>query len=314
MMSTDRMAVVTGASSGIGLATTQELARRNFHVLAGVRKQQDAERLATENVEPVIVDITDEEQVAALADRVARDPRGRRLGALVNNAGVALNAPVEAIPLAEWRRHFDVNFFGHVAVVQALLPALIAGGDGRLVNVSSIGGRAALPTYGAYAAAKFALEGLSDALRREVGRLGVKVIVIEPGNIATPMLGKTIAIMDKMTATMTTDQQARYGDLVAAMHKQWEGRQGSGIQPLDVAKVVADAIEARKPRARYRVGRDAKLLAVMSGLLSDHMLDRLVARNLGLTVPRRTQRESEAGTMAKTGTRIGQDGARGSRS
>ncbi len=282
MISTKRMAVVTGASSGIGLATAEELARRGFHVLAGVRRHQDADRLAGDNVEPVIVDITDEEQIAALADRVAHDPRGRRLGAVVNNAGVALNAPVEAIPLAEWRRHFDVNVFGHVAVVQALLPALIADGDGRLVNVSSIGGRVAFPTYGAYAAAKFALEGFSDALRREVGRLGVKVIVIEPGTIATPMWGKGIATMDELAATMTADQRARYGDLIAAMHKQAQGQAGSGIQPLRAATVIADAIQSRKPRARYLVGRDAKLLAAMSGLLSDRTVDRLVARTLGI--------------------------------
>ncbi len=281
-----RMAVVTGASSGIGLATTHELARRGFYVLAGVRKQQDADRLASANIEPVIVDITDEEQVAALADRVAHDPRGRRLGALVNNAGVALNAPVEAIPLAEWRRHFDVNVFGHVAVVQALLPALIAGGDGRLVNVSSIGGRVAFPTYGAYAAAKFALEGFSDALRREVGRLGVKVIVIEPGTIATPMWGKGIATMDELAAAMTADQHARYDDLIAAMHKQAEGQEGSGIPPRRAATVIADAIQSRKPRTRYLVGRDAKLLARIAGLLSDSMVDRLVARTLGITVRR----------------------------
>ena len=160
MTSTKRMAVVTGASSGIGFATAQELSRRGFHVLAGVRKQQDADRLVGENIEPVVVDITDEKQVAALADRVANDPEGRRLGALVNNAGVALNAPAEAISLAEWRRHFDVNFFGHVAVVQALLPALIVVGDGRLVNVSSVGGRVAFPTYGAYAAAEVRDGGL----------------------------------------------------------------------------------------------------------------------------------------------------------
>jgi len=283
MVSANRIAVVTGASSGIGLATAHELARRGFHVLAGVRTHQDADRLAGDNVEPVLVDITDEEQVATLADRVAHDPRGRRLGAVVNNAGVALNAPVEATPLAEWRRHFDVNFFGHVAVVQALLPALIAGGDGRLVNISSIGGRVAFPTYGAYAATKFAVEGFSDVLRREVGRLGVKVIVIEPGTIATPLWGKGIAIMDTLAATMTADQHARYDELIAAMHKQAQGQAGGGIPPLRVATVIADVIQSRKPRTRYLVGRDAKLLAAMSGLLSDHMVDRLVARTLGLT-------------------------------
>lgn len=284
MISTKRIAVVTGASSGIGLATTQELARRGFHVLAGVRKQADADRRAGENVEPVLVDITNEEQVAALAERVAHDPLGRPLGALVNNAGVALNAPVEAIPLAEWRSHFDVNFFGHVALTQALLPALIVGGDGRLVNVSSIGGRVAFPTYGAYAAAKFALEGFSDALRREVGRLGVKVIVIEPGNVATPIWGKGVAIMDELTATMTADQHARYDDLVTAMREQAAARAGDGIQPLDAAKVIADAVQARNPRTRYLVGRDAKLGAVVSGLLSDRAFDRFVARNLGLSI------------------------------
>ena len=115
--------------------------------------------------------------------------------------------------------------------MHALLPALIAGGDGRLVNISSIGGRVAFPTYGAYAAAKFALEGFSDVLRREVGRLGVKVIVIEPGTIATPLWGKGLAIMDELTATMTADQRARYGDLVATMRKQSAGQAGGGIPP-----------------------------------------------------------------------------------
>ncbi len=220
MTNTKRMAVVTGASSGIGLATVQELSRRSFHVLAGVRKQGDADRLAGENIEPVTLDITDEKQITALAERVTNDPEGRRLGVLVNNAGVALNAPVEAIPLAEWRRHFEVNFFGHVALTQALLPALIAGGNGRLINISSIGGRVALPTYGAYAAAKFALEGFSDVLRREVGRLGVKVIVIEPGAITTKIWGKTIATMDELAANMSADQHAHYDEMPPSVSRR----------------------------------------------------------------------------------------------
>ncbi len=281
-MSTDRLAVVTGASSGIGLATVEELARRQFHVLAGVRQQEAADRVRREGIEPVIVDITDERQIAALADRVAHDPEGRSLGALVNNAGVALNAPAETIPLAEWRRHFDVNFFGHVAVAQALLPALIADGGGRLVNVSSIGGRVAFPTYGAYAAAKFALEAFSDVLRREIGRQGVKVIVIEPGTIATPMWGKGIATMDTFASGMSAEQHARYDDLIAAMRKQAQGQDGTGIQPLHVATVIADAIQSDKPRSRYLVGRDAKLLAGVTGMLSDRTVDRFVARNLGI--------------------------------
>lgn len=193
-------------------------------------------------------------------------------------------------------RGFDVNFFGHVAPTQALLPALIAGGDGRLVNVSSIGGRVAFPTYGAYAAAKFALEGFGDVLRREVGRLGVKVIVIEPGNVATPMWGKGMAIMDELAATMTTDQHVRYDDLVAAMRGQAAARAGDGIQPLDAARVIANAIGLRNPRPRYLVGRDAKLVAGLSGLLSDRAFDRFVARSLGLAVrPEKPVDPSSAG-------------------
>ena len=278
-----RMAVVTGASSGIGLATVQELANRDFHVLAGIRKQQDADRLASENVEPVFLDVTDETQIAALADRIAHDPQGRSLGVLVNNAGVALNAPAEAISLAEWRRHFDVNFFGHVAVIQALLPALISSGDGRLINISSVGGRVAFPTYGAYASAKFALEGFSDVLRREVDRLGVKVIVIEPGNVTTPIWGKTIATMKELTTNLTPEQHARYDDLISALHEQAKARRGDGIQPAQVAKVIADAVQTSRPRTRYLVGRDAKLLASMASLLNDRTLDHLITRNLGLT-------------------------------
>ncbi|MZE80512.1 SDR family NAD(P)-dependent oxidoreductase [Streptomyces sp. SID5475] len=276
---------MTGASTGIGRATAEELARRGFHVLAGVRRQEDAGRLAGPGVEPVIVDITDEEQVAALADRVARDPRGRPLGVLVNNAGVALNAPAETIPLAEWRRHFDVNLFGHVAVTRALLPALVAAGDARLINVSSIGGRVAFPTYGAYAAAKFGLEGYSDALRREVARWGVRVVVVEPGTVATPIWGKGIATMEAIAGEMTADQHARYDDLVAALRKQSEEQAGQGIRPHQAARTIAAAATARRPRTRYLVGRDAKLLARLTGLLSDRMVDGFIARHLGLADP-----------------------------
>jgi len=172
--------------------------------------------------------------------------------------------------------------------VQALLPALIADGDGRLVNVSSIGGRVAFPTYGAYAASKFALEAFSDVLRREVGRRGVKVIVIEPGTVATPMWDKGIATMDQLAGDMNADQHARYDDVVAAMQKQAQKQAGSGIVPLQAAKVIADAIQSPKPRTRYLVGRDAKLLAGMTGLLSDRMVDRFVARNLGISEPGHT--------------------------
>ena len=281
-MGADRLAVVTGASSGLGLATAGELVRRGFHVLAGVRTSAAADQVAGHGAEPVMLDVTDGKQIADLAERITADPQERPLAAVVNNAGVALNAPAEVIPLAEWRRHFEVNFFGQVAVTQALLPALLAGGEGRLVNVSSIGGRFAGPTYGAYAAAKFALEAFSDVLRREAGREGLKVIVIEPGTVATPMWAKGIATMDAMTAEMTAGQHARYDDLVAAVRKQAEQQQGSGVPPAQAARVIAEAIQSPRPRTRYLIGRDAKVLAAVTGVLPDRAADRVVARNLGL--------------------------------
>jgi NAD(P)-dependent dehydrogenase (short-subunit alcohol dehydrogenase family) len=279
MRHTNRLVVVTGASTGIGQATARALAARGFHVLAGVRRQEDADQIAGESIEPVILDITDPAHVAALAEQVETD--GRPLAALVNNAGIAVNSPVETIPMQEWRRQFEVNFFGHVAVTQALLPALLAAG-GRVVNVSSIGGRVAGPTFGAYAASKFALEAMSDVLRREVGRLGVQVIVIEPGTVATPIWGKGRTTAQQLVSGMSPEQRARYRDLLTAVLERAQALENNGLAPADAARVIADAIEARKPRTRYLVGRDAKVMARIADVLPDRRVDRLLARPLGL--------------------------------
>ena len=210
-----KLIVVTGASTGMGAATARELARQGFHVLAGVRREADADAIRTAGVEPVILDITDAEQVAALAARVGEDPR--TVHALVNNAGIQVNAPVEALPMAQWRRVFEVNLFGHVAVTQALLPALLRS-KGRVINISSIGGKAAMPTYGAYAGAKFALEAVSDSLRREVAPLGVPVVVVEPGGVRTKMAARGVATANQLAARMTPEQDERYGSLVQAIN------------------------------------------------------------------------------------------------
>ena len=284
MSQTNRLAVVSGASSGIGQATTQALAARGFHVLAGVRRDEDAERLVGEGVEPVILDITDPAHVRNIAERVASDSAGRPLSALVNNAGIAVNAPVETIPMTEWRRQFEVNFFGQVAITQALLPSLLQA-RGRIVNVSSIGGRVVGPTFGAYAASKFAVEAMSDALRREVGRLGVRVIVIEPGTVATAIWGKGLATAQELVTSMSQEQQIRYRDIVAAVRNQAEKLQRSGIDPAEAAAAIVKAIETRDPRARYLVGRDAKVMARVAKLLPDRAVDWLIAKNLGLDKP-----------------------------
>src|ERR1700731_4516294 len=205
--SSDRreLIVVTGASTGMGAATAKELARKGFHVLAGVRRDVDADALRAEGIEPHILDITVDSDVAAIADRVAGDPLGRPLRALVNNAGISANAPVETLPMDEWRRLFEVNLFGHVAMTQALMPALLRS-TGTVVNISSVGGKVAMSTYGAYAGSKFALEAVSDALRREVTEFGIKVVVIEPGAVQTEIAERGFATADRLGAAMTPAQ------------------------------------------------------------------------------------------------------------
>ncbi|MCG8916310.1 SDR family oxidoreductase [Actinokineospora sp. PR83] len=272
-----KLIVVSGASTGLGAATARELARRGFHVLAGVRRDSDADAIRSTGVEPVTLDITEPEHVGALAARVADDPRA--LHALVNNAGIQVNAPVETLPMARWRWVFEVNLFGHVAVTQALLPALLRG-RGRVVNISSIGGRVAMPTYGAYAGAKFALEAVSDALRREVAPLGVRVVVVEPGGIRTEMATRGIATANDLAADMTPEQDERYGDLVRAVNALMASGTSSGLTADAAARLVAKAVTTRRPRTRYAIGRDAALLTRLTRVLSDRTLDRVTAATL----------------------------------
>src|ERR1700721_1913398 len=241
------LVVVTGASTGIGAATARELALRGFHVLAGVRRDVDAESLRTDGIEPQILDITVESDVAAIADRVARDPLRRPVRALINNAGIAMNAPVETLPIAEWRRLFEVNLFGHIAMTQALLPALLMSA-GTVVTISSVGGKVVLPTYGAYAGSKFALEAASDALRREVAQLGIKVVVVEPGAVKTEMAERGITAAEGLMADMTAAQLARYDDLAAAVTAQARSFGNIGVSSEDAAKVIAKAATASRPR------------------------------------------------------------------
>ena len=232
------LVVVTGASTGIGAATARELARRGFHVLAGVRRDVDAEALRTDGIEPHILDITVESDVVAIADRVVRDPLRRPVRALINNAGISMNAPVETLPMAEWRRLFEVNLFGHIAMTQALLPALLRSA-GTVVNISSVGGQLAMATYGPYAGTKFALEAVSDALRREVAELGIKVVVIEPGAVQTEMGERGVATTDRLSASMTPAQLQRYGDLTAAISAQARSHLKTGVTVEHAAKVIA---------------------------------------------------------------------------
>jgi len=257
--------LVTGASTGIGRATALALAPTHT-VLAGVRRLEDAPPGTT----AVQLDITNAEHVAALREIP-------QLDALVNNAGIAVNGPLEYMPLDELRLQLEVNAIGQLAVIQAVM-AQLRTAHGRIVNVSSIGGRMALPLYGPYAASKFALEALSDSLRRE--QRDVKVIVIEPGAIATPIWDRGIARADAIWERVPAEGQARYGALVTKLRTRAKQLGTEGVPVEEAAAVIVGALQAEKPRARYIIGRQAKLQARIGRVLPDRASDALLARLL----------------------------------
>jgi NAD(P)-dependent dehydrogenase (short-subunit alcohol dehydrogenase family) len=268
--------LVTGASSGIGEATALHLRELGFDAVAAVRKDDDAERLGAGGLRTVKLDVTDSGSIAA-----ARAELGDgALAGLVNNAGIAVAAPLEYLPLDQLRQQLEINLIGQVAVTQALLPGLRAG-RGRIVNVSSIGGRVALPLMSAYNASKFGLEAVSDSLRRELLAHGVDVVVIEPGGVKTPIWRKGNELATEMMRDMPAEAGRLYGALIDAVRRRTvKIAEEHGIEPRAVAEAIGTALTAKRPRARYLVGRDAKLRAPAAALLPDRVMDRLVARAL----------------------------------
>jgi NAD(P)-dependent dehydrogenase (short-subunit alcohol dehydrogenase family) len=272
--------LVTGASSGIGEACVRRLAALGFEVFAGVRKPADGERLTASipgAVTPLRIDVTEQGSIADAARKIGEASGGRGLAGLVNNAGIAVPAPLEHQPIDDFRRQLEVNLVGQVAVTQAFIPALRTA-RGRIVNVSSIGGRVAVPLLGAYAASKFALEGLSDTLRRELRPWGIAVAVIEPGTIATPIWDKGIVSGDELSAQMGPEAQRDYGALIATVRAASERGAHDGLPPDAVAKDVAHALTAKKPRTRYLVGREAKSRGLIARFLPDRVMDAAIAR------------------------------------
>ena len=269
--------LVTGASSGIGEATASHLESLGFRVFAGVRKDEDAERLR-EGVTPVKLDVTDAGSISSAREQVENAaPEG--LAGLVNNAGVSVSGPVEFIPIDELRHQLEVNLIGQVAVTQAFLPA-IRRAKGRIVNLSSVGGRVALPLMSPYAASKFALEAVSDSLRREVRRFGVHVAVVEPGAVRTRIWEKGTAAADDLMERVPAEAEELYGELVRALRTQADQAAARGLEPVEVARVIEHALTAKRPRTRYMVGRDAKVRARLADVLPDRAFDALVHRTL----------------------------------
>jgi NAD(P)-dependent dehydrogenase (short-subunit alcohol dehydrogenase family) len=269
-------ALVTGASSGIGAATAAHLARLGFTVLAGVRRHEDEDAVRATRVVPLNLDITDPEAVSGavrVVDRIA----GGRLAGLVNNAGIAVVGPVEALTLADWRRQLEVNLLGHIAVTTALLPALLRA-RGRVINISSLCGRLALPLLGPYSASKSGLDAFTDTLRREVGMYGVTVVSVHPGAVATSIWDKSRSDGEARRHTVPPVVWHRYAGAIRVT-RRWTASAARGGRSSDsVAAVVGRALTVGRPRTRYVVGGTARLQLAFTRVLPDRLTDLIIAR------------------------------------
>lgn len=275
--------VVTGTSTGIGRAVALRLAREGFAVFAGVRREEDGASLRDEaegSIEPVLLDVTSAGSVADAATQV-REGCGGRLAGLVNNAGVAVAGPLEVLPIDDFRRQIEVNLTGQVAVTQAMLP-MLREATGRIVLISSIGGRLATPFMGAYHAAKFGLEAVGDSLRQEVSPFGVDVVIVEPGTIATPIWTKGADEAVAKRELLGAEGEALYGKSLDQVEKVARRSGERGIPPEKVADTVLHALTTGRPRTRYQVGLDSKVGTRVRRLVPDRLMDRLIARATGL--------------------------------
>jgi NAD(P)-dependent dehydrogenase (short-subunit alcohol dehydrogenase family) len=281
--------VVTGASRGIGEACALRLAAAGFRVFAGVRRPADGEALRAkvrDALTPLILDVTSVESLAAAAAAVDAAVGEAGLAGLVNNAGIAVPAPLEFLPPEELRRQFDVNVVGQLAATQAFLPALRRA-RGRIVNMSSVSGLIASPLLGAYATSKFALEALSDVLRLELSLWDVRVVVVEPGSVATSIWDTSLVRGETILAAAPGAME-RYGPAIEAARRFARRRAAAGLRPEAVARAVEHALTVPRPKTRYLVGVDARLGALVRRL-PDRMRDWLLLRRYGRHWPRRAR-------------------------
>jgi NAD(P)-dependent dehydrogenase (short-subunit alcohol dehydrogenase family) len=284
MTTQKRSIVVTGVSTGIGWGATKVLVQKGFHVFGSVRKAADGERLKAEfgdDFTPQLFDVTDEAAVRAGARQVEAALGGATLAGLVNNAGIAVAGPLLHLPIEDFRQQMEVNVTGIVIVSQAFAPLLGAEGQhrkdpGRIVNISSVGGKTANPFLAPYCASKFAVEGLSESLRRELLAFGVDVIVVAPGAVATPIWAKADELDIKAYANTV------YAGPLARLQAYMQGLGKSGLPPERIGEAIHTALTTSKPKVRYTVSPEPFQVFMSERVLSKRALDSIVGKRLGL--------------------------------
>lgn len=285
MSSRRKTILVTGASTGIGRDISIALARRGYTVFAGVRNTQAAEELeragesATGVLSSVRLDVTDDSSVARAIEKISEEAAG--LDGLVNNAGIAVAGPLETVTNEDFAKQFEVNVFGVHRVTRASLP-LLRKVTGRIVNISSVSGRISTPIMGPYCASKFALEAYSDALRREVEPQGIRVSVVEPGPIKTPIWEKSLKDAQSTLDALTSEQASLYGDLIRKIQEVANDAQKKAPPPEVVVKLVLHALESDAPKIRYPVGPSVKFASFLANVVPDPLLDRIMRQQMRL--------------------------------
>lgn len=276
--------LITGASSGIGRACALDLDRHGWRVFAGYRKDADAEALrgeASDRLVTVQLDVTNAEQIAAAEKLIAEAVGTQGLQGLVNNAGIPVAGPLEFVALDDLRHQLEVNLIGQVAVTQAMLPHLREA-RGRIANMTSVGGRVATPFFAPYSASKFALEGVGDSLRRELGDFGIWVASIEPGSVATAIWDKGQQVGEELVASRGEEIERTYPGKLERFREVARETGARGVDPQIVADAVRHSLTAKRPKARYLLGSDAKQMVWAQRLLPTRAFDAIVRRQTGL--------------------------------
>jgi NAD(P)-dependent dehydrogenase (short-subunit alcohol dehydrogenase family) len=273
-MATSKAVLITGCSSGIGEATARRLAGSGWTVYATARDADKLSDLREAGCKTLSLDVEDEDSMKAAVAEVEQAEGA--VGVLVNNAGYSQSGAVESVPIDKVRKQFDTNVFGLVRLTQLVLPGMRRQGYGRIVNMSSMGGKLVFPGGGYYHATKYAVEAISDALRFEVKGFGVDVILVEPGLIVTNFGGTAAGSIDEDATP--DDAYAKFNEkVVEATKNAYEGPTAKlGGPPDAVAKVIEKALSAKSPRPRYTVTPSAKLLMGQRAILSDRMWDRMM--------------------------------------
>lgn len=277
--------VITGASTGIGRATAEHLAAQGWQVFAGIRKEADAAALveADDRIKPILLDVTQPDQVDAAVETVRAALDGQKLAGLVNNAGIANMGPLALQPLDQFEAHFSVNVFGLLRASQAFAPLLgmdesLEGAPGRIVNITSVGGRLSAPFLGAYTATKHAVESMTDSLRRELVLFGIDAIAVGPGAVKTP-------IWDKAEDSNSSNPYANspWAKPIEIFSETMLDGGRTGLDPIVIAKTIETALSAKKPKARYAPVPDKLTNFTLPMLLPKRVVDGFFWKRFGMS-------------------------------